>query len=101
LLLNMPTPVIAEEDPQYSINNTNAKASALDGGASDDDEIAHIHRNSKGTGGWYATLDGSVTFFVEVVGGDCDDWITTAPSGADQNLGGIGTTWTWGRWNTR
>ena len=101
LLLNMPTPVVCEEDAQYSINNTSGKASMMDGGASDDDQIAHVHRNSKGTGGWYATVDGSVTFFVEVPGGDCDDWITNAPSGAEVNLGGIGATWTFGQWNTR
>jgi len=84
----LPTPVICDEDPAWGINGNN-----LEGGHANTDKMAKTHNG----GSYYASIDGSITFFKEHPDANAHNWFLVAPSNAEKGLG-TGTT-TWGFWN--
>ena len=72
------TPVIVEEEPQGGVNGGNTE-----GGHSNTDRLAHYHRK----GGHYASIDGSVHWFLEPLDHSSWNWESLAPSGAYKTLG--------------
>lgn len=75
----LPTPVLCEEDTKH-LNVGN-----MESGHSNTDQMGHHHRG----GGHYASIDGSVHWFVEddVAGTDSLDWSSQAPSGRWRPIG--------------
>jgi prepilin-type N-terminal cleavage/methylation domain-containing protein len=82
-----PTPIIAEEDPQWYLNTGD-----LEGGHANDDRLTHTHRN----GGYYAAIDGSVFWSTEPIGTNCWNWFSKTPKGKAQAMGQGGL---FGWWN--
>ena len=100
-----PTPIVCEEDPFNGINGGNNE-----GGHCNTDRLAHTHPNTglmmvngkkvaRG-GAYYASIDGSVHFFMEPFEADSWAWFSKAPSGVMETLGAIPNP-SWGYWNTR
>ncbi|MDB5290084.1 MAG: hypothetical protein JWL69_1325 [Phycisphaerales bacterium] len=86
----MPTPVICQEDA-YTINGP-----MPDGDHSGTEQISHVHNK----GGYYASIDGSVTFVVEPdmlnrLANGCWQWTSRTGLGNMQNLGSAGSSWDW------
>ena len=101
----VPTPVVCEEEPQGGINGGNNE-----GGHCSTDRLAHTHPNT-GTqmingkrvargGAYYASIDGSVHFFIEPFEANSTFWYSKAPSGLMDNLGVVPVP-SWNYWNTR
>jgi prepilin-type N-terminal cleavage/methylation domain-containing protein len=101
----VPTPVVCEEEPQGGINGGNNE-----GGHCNTDRMGHTHPNSGSQivagkrvprgGGYYASIDGSVHFFVEPWENDSWSWFSKAPSGRMETLGSVPNP-SWNYWNTR
>lgn len=72
------TPVIVEEEPAGGVNGGNTE-----GGHSNTDRLGHYHNG----GGYYASIDGSVHWFLEPLDHSSWDWYSLAPSGAYKTLG--------------
>ena len=94
------TPIICEEEPQGGINGGNAE-----GGHCNTDRLGHNHPNRYKTiggvptpqgGSFYATIDGSVHYFLEPVNCNSWNWESVAPSGSWVSLGHV-VAWNW--WN--
>jgi len=85
--VNVHVPVIVQEDPTwFNLGN-------IEGGHSLPDILAHCHNK----GSYYATLDGSVHFFIEPKGSSASgSWDAQAPSG---RFVSIGQDFSWGMWN--
>ncbi len=83
------TPIVCEEEPQGGINGGN-----VEGGHCNSDRIGHYHRG----GGFYATIDGSVHWFLEPPSEDAWNWLALAPSGTWRWLGS-GQSPGWGWWD--
>ncbi len=88
-VVELPTPIICEEDT-LRLNLSN-----MEGGHCNLDKLGYQHRG----GGHYASVDGSVHWFVEDTGADCRSWFGQAPSGNWITLGTVGVTW--GTWNSK
>lgn len=93
----LPTPVILEEDPAWGINRSN-----VEGSHGNTDRLATTHRR----GGYYATIDGSVHFFIEpennvnnALGGGWN-WYSLSGGGSMVSLGYFDANTRWGWWNT-
>jgi prepilin-type N-terminal cleavage/methylation domain-containing protein len=101
----VPTRVVCEEEPRGGFNGGNNE-----GGHCSTDRMGHTHPNS-GTqviagktvprgGAYYASIDGSVQFFVEPWEATSLDWYSKAPSGRMQSLGPVPIpSWNW--WNAQ
>ena len=72
------TPVICEEEAKGGINGGNDE-----GGHSNVDQLGHVHFG----GGYYATTDGSVHWFLEPLNASSWNWESLAPSGNYRTLG--------------
>ena len=86
------TPILCEEEPQGGINGGNTE-----GGHGNGDRMGHYHRG----GGHYATIDGSVHWFLEPRDHSSFDWESLTPSGKWQSLALYGPTPNFGWWNTQ
>jgi prepilin-type N-terminal cleavage/methylation domain-containing protein len=87
------TPIICEEElSQGGINDGN-----IEGLHNCSDRLASNHRG----GGYYATLDGSVHWFIEPKGTNSYNYFTRAASGKEVCLGTGGYSITWGWWNAQ
>jgi prepilin-type N-terminal cleavage/methylation domain-containing protein len=84
----LPTPVLCEEYTDH-LNVSN-----IEGGHATTDRMGHQH----GGGGHYASIDGSVHWFVEDLNANTDNWFSQAPSG---NWEQLGEDVRWGWWNSR
>ena len=82
----LPTPVLCEENTDH-LNTVN-----LEGGHASSDRMGRQHRG----GGHYASIDGSVHWFVEDPLSDTRSWFSQAPSG---NWVFLGADQRWGWWN--
>ena len=82
----LPTPVLCEENTDH-LNTVNQE-----GGHASTDQLGHQHRG----GGHYASIDGSVHWFVEDRTANTGSWFSQAPSG---NWVTLGSDKTWGWWN--
>jgi prepilin-type N-terminal cleavage/methylation domain-containing protein len=82
------TPIVCEEEPAGGVNGGN-----LEGGHCNIDRIGHYHRG----GGHYATIDGSVQWFLEPLDQDAFNWESLAPSGNYRTLGTVPIPG-WGYW---
>jgi prepilin-type N-terminal cleavage/methylation domain-containing protein len=84
------TPIICEEDPLNGINGGNTE-----GGHGNGDKMGHYHRG----GGHYASIDGSVQWFLEPKDHSSFDWETKAPtSGKYKSIAYYGIPG-WGWWD--
>ena len=101
----VPTPIVCEEEPINGINGGNNE-----GGHCNTDRLAHTHPNY-GTqmvngkrvprgGAYYASIDGSVHYFVEPFEANSLAWYSKAPSGSMETLGAVPNP-SWNYWNTR
>ncbi len=88
--VNMPTPLICDEDPAFGINTEN-----MEGGHCNTDKMAHRHNG----GAYYASIDTSVHWFNEPWTADSWNWETPTGSGWT-SLGNVPVP-TWGWWNTQ
>jgi prepilin-type N-terminal cleavage/methylation domain-containing protein len=86
------TPVIIEEDPQYSINFQH-----IDGCHCLSDRISSVHRG----GGNYASIDGSVQWLQQDAQTTSLHWYAKGPSGNWVSLGSLDGSDGWGSWNRR
>ena len=82
------TPVICEEEALGGINGGNDE-----GGHSNVDRLGHVHFG----GGYYATIDGSVHWYLEPATATSWNWESLAPSGNYRTLGS--TPCSWGFWD--
>jgi prepilin-type N-terminal cleavage/methylation domain-containing protein len=82
----VPIPIVLEEDPMGGVNGGNQE-----GGHCNTDRLGHSHRG----GGLYATIDGSVHWFVEPTGTNSFNWSAPTPSRGWISLGTLSTTWGW------
>ena len=87
-LVHLPTPVICEENTDH-LNTVNTE-----GGHASTDQLGHQHRG----GGHYASIDGSVHWFVEDRAANTYSWSSQAPS---NNWVQLGADERWGWWNSR
>jgi prepilin-type N-terminal cleavage/methylation domain-containing protein len=89
-VVELATPIVCEEDTfRLNLNN-------LDGGHSNLDQLGHQHRG----GGHYASIDGSVHWFVEDANANAFSWFSQAPSGKMVTLGSFQGV-TWGFWDSK
>jgi prepilin-type N-terminal cleavage/methylation domain-containing protein len=82
----LPTPVLCEENTEH-LNTL-----YTEGGHASSDQLGHQHRG----GAHYASIDGSVHWFVEDRTADTRSWSSQAPSG---NWVELGADKPWGWWN--
>jgi prepilin-type N-terminal cleavage/methylation domain-containing protein len=91
---NVPVPIICEEEANFGINGGN-----IEGGHANSDRVARLHRSGNGNGSHFASIDGSVHFFVEPGDLDCHQWYAIPPSGKETDLGDGSSIF--GYWNTK
>lgn len=84
----MPTPIVCDEEPQGGINGGNNE-----GGHCNTDRLGHDHRG----GGHYASIDGSVHWFIEPKDANSWNWESLSPRRGWITLGSVETWGYWGR----
>jgi len=89
----IPTPIICEEE----LKNGGINDGNIEGLHNCTDRLASTHRG----GGHYATLDGSVRWFIEPAGTSAMNYFTKGPSGKEVCLGTGGYGILWGWWNAQ
>lgn len=95
--IEVPTPVIVEEDPAAHLNGSIGGFASTEGGHASIDRLAHTHMGKAN----YASIDGSVHQFDEPYnnGQGTYQWHSRAPSGNWRQLSGLSTPW--GSWDTQ
>lgn len=83
------TPIICEEEPKGGVNGGNDE-----GGHCNSDQMGHYHRG----GGYYASIDGSVHWFLEPKTATSWNWESEVSRGAFVTLGSVPVPG-WGFWN--
>ena len=83
------TPIICEEEPKNGVNGGNDE-----GGHCNSDQLGHYHHG----GGYYASIDGSVHYFVEPKDCDAWNWESEVSRGRFSSLGPVPNPG-WGYWN--